>query len=238
MAEHCPTPHNGAKYGEIAETVLMAGDPLRVKLLADTYLTDVVQYNSVRGAVGYTGYYKGVKLSVQAHGMGMPSIGIYAYELFNFYGVKRIIGIGSAGAFDESLKLGDIVIGMGACYDSNFERQYDIPGKYSCIADFQLCREAVDAAEKLGYRYKVGNIYSADYFYDDGDHSGAWKKMGVLAVEMEAAALYMIAARARKQALCMLTISDLCYGSGEKMTAEERRTKFTQMMEVALSLAK
>ena len=236
MAENCPTPHNGAKFGEIADTVLMAGDPQRVQLLVETYLTDAVQYNTVRGAVGYTGLYKGKRMSVQAHGMGMPSIGIYVYELFNFYKVKRIIRIGSAGAYSEELKLGDICIAQGACYDSNYEMQYDIRGKFAPIGSFNLIRRAVDKAEELGYRYKVGNVLSSDFFYSDNPDFSAWKKMGVLAVEMEAAALYMIAARAGKEALCVCTISDVLYGEVERMTADERRTKFTQMMEVALSL--
>ena len=209
---------------------------MRVKLLADTFLTDVKQYNTVRGALGFTGYYKGRRISVQAHGMGMPSIAIYSYELYNFYGVKTIVRIGSAGSYDDDLKLGDICIAMGACYDSNFERQYDIPGKFAPIADFGLVRKAVDSAEKLGFHYKVGNVYSGDYFYDDGNHHAAWRKMGVLATEMEAAALYMVAARANKKALTILTISDIIFGNPERMTAEERQTKFLNMMQVALSL--
>ena len=236
MEAKCPTPHNEAKFGEIADTVLMMGDPLRVKVLCDRYLTDVKQYNGVRGALGFTGLYKGKKISVQAHGMGMPSIAIYAYELFNFYGVKRIIRVGSAGSMDDDLKLGDIVIAQGACFDSNFDAQYDLPGKYAPIASFDLLRKAADAAEKLGYRYKVGNIYSGDYFYDDGDHLKQWRKMHVLATEMEAAALYMIAARYGKEALTVCTISDLCFADGH-MTALERQTKFTQMMDVALAAA-
>lgn len=230
-----PTPHNGAKVGDIAKTVLMPGDPYRAKLLADRYLEDVVQYNDVRGMYGYTGTYKGKRVSVQGHGMGMPSIGIYTYELYNFYGVETIIRIGSAGAIDESLHIGDIVIGMGACTNSNYESQYNLPGRYSPIADFNLTKKAVEAAEKFGYTYKVGNIYSSDTFYDDAMSLKQWQKMGVLAVEMEAAALYMNAARAGKKALTICTISD-CPFTGEATTAEERQTKFTQMMDVALEL--
>lgn len=230
-----PTPHNGAKLGDIAKTVLMPGDPLRAKFLADTYLEDVVQYNSVRGMYGYTGTYKGKRVSVQGHGMGIPSIGIYAYELYNFYGVENIIRIGSAGAIDESLHIGDIVIGMGACTNSNYEDQYLLPGRYAPIASFDLVQKAVLEAERLGYTYKVGNLYSSDTFYDDSLRLKSWQKMGVLAVEMEAAALYMNAARAGKKALTICTISD-CPFTGEATTAEERQTKFTQMMEVALSL--
>ena len=231
-----PTPHNGAKLGDIAKTVLMPGDPLRAKFLADTYLEDVVQYNSVRGMYGYTGTYKGKRVSVQGHGMGIPSIGIYTYELYNFYGVENIIRIGSAGAIDESLHIGDIVIGMGACTNSNYEDQYLLPGRYAPIASFDLVQKAVLEAERLGYTYKVGNLYSSDTFYDDSLRLKSWQKMGVLAVEMEAAALYMNAARAGKKALTICTISD-CPFTGEATTAEERQTKFTQMMEVALSLS-
>ena len=230
-----PTPHNGAKLGDFAKTVLMPGDPLRAKFLADTYLEDVVQYNSVRGMYGYTGTYKGKRVSVQGHGMGIPSIGIYTYELYNFYGVENIIRIGSAGAIDESLHIGDIVIGMGACTNSNYEDQYLLPGRYAPIASFDLVQKAVLEAERLGYTYKVGNLYSSDTFYDDSLRLKSWQKMGVLAVEMEAAALYMNAARAGKKALTICTISD-CPFTGEATTAEERQTKFTQMMEVALSL--
>ncbi|MEG0014069.1 MAG: purine-nucleoside phosphorylase [Cellulosilyticaceae bacterium] len=230
-----PTPHNGAKLGDIAKIVLMPGDPLRAKFLADTYLENVVQYNSVRGMNGYTGTYKGKRVSVQGHGMGIPSIGIYTYELFNFYEVETIIRIGSAGAIDESLHIGDIVIGMGACTNSNYEAQYNLPGRFSAIADFDLVRKAAASAEELGYTHKVGNIYSSDTFYDDAMSLKEWQKMGVLAVEMEATALYMNAARAGKKALCICTISD-CPFTGEATTAEERQTKFTQMMDVALSL--
>lgn len=230
-----PTPHNGAKVGDIAKTVLMPGDPLRAKFLADTYLEDVVQYNSVRGMYGYTGTYKGKRVSVQGHGMGIPSIGIYTYELFNFYGVETIIRIGSAGAIDESLHIGDIAIGMGACTNSNYEDQYNLPGRFAPIASFDLVQKAVAEAERLGYTYKVGNLLSSDTFYDDSQRLKEWQKMGVLAVEMEAAALYMNAARAGKKALTLCTISD-CPFTGEATTAEERQTKFTQMMDVALSL--
>ena len=230
-----PTPHNGAKVGEIAKTVLMPGDPLRAKFLADTYLEDVVQYNNVRGMYGYTGTYKGKRVSVQGHGMGMPSIGIYTYELYNFYEVETIIRIGSAGAIVEDLHIGDIVIGMGACTNSNYESQYNLPGRFAPIADFDLVQKAANEAKNLGYPYKVGNIYSSDTFYDDAMSLKQWQKMGVLAVEMEAAALYMNAARAGKKALTICTISD-CPLTGEATTAEERQTKFTQMMEVALSL--
>ena len=232
-----PTPHIGAQAGEIAEKVIMAGDPLRAKFMAERYLENPVQYNSVRGMLGYTGTYKGKRVSVQGHGMGIPSIGIYTYELFNFYGVKKIIRTGSAGAYHPDLNLGDIVIGIGACTDSNYGAQYNLPGVFSPTADFAMARAAVEKAESMGVEYKVGNILSSDVFYGDYDGSLTdWGKMGVLAVEMEAAGLYMNAARCGKKALAMATVSDLPL-KGEATTAEERQTTFTQMMEIALRLA-
>ena len=230
-----PTPHIGARYGEIAETVIMAGDPLRVKFMADNYLEDVVQFNEVRGMLGYTGTYKGKRVSVMGHGMGIPSIGIYTYELYNFYDVKTIIRIGSAGAYDKDLKLGDLILAMGACTDSNYGAQYELPGTFAPIADFGLLRRAVDACEQMGYTYKVGNVMSADVFYSANPHTDKWIKMGVLGVEMEASALYMNAAYAGKKALVICTVSDHVI-TGAVTTSEQRRTTFTKMMEVALSL--
>lgn len=230
-----PTPHIGAQYGEIAETVLMAGDPLRAKFMAENYLEIPVQFNNVRGMLGYTGTYQGKRVSVMGHGMGIPSIGIYTYELFNFYGVNTIVRIGSAGSYNLDLKLGDLVIAMGACTDSNYGAQFGLPGTFAPIANFDLLRAAVETCEKRGFRYKVGNILSSDAFYSDNPQTDRWVKMGVLAVEMEASALYMNAARAGKRALAICTISDHIL-TGEVTTAEERRTNFTQMMEVALSL--
>ncbi|MBQ2166632.1 MAG: purine-nucleoside phosphorylase, partial [Bacteroidaceae bacterium] len=203
MANNTPTPHIGAKYGEVAETVLMAGDPLRAKLMAERYLENPVLYNEVRGMLGYTGTYKGKRVSVQGHGMGIPSIGIYSYELFNFYGVKTIIRVGSAGSMSPDLHIGDLVMAMGACTNSHYADQYNLPGTYAPIADFGLLRAAVEKAEELGYRYKVGNIYSSDIFYDERQGTPEWQKMGVLAVEMEASALYMNAARSGNKALCI-----------------------------------
>ena len=231
-----PTPHIGAQAGEIAEKVIMAGDPLRAKFMAERYLENPVQYNSVRGMLGYTGTYKGKHVSVQGHGMGIPSIGIYTYELFNFYGVKKIIRTGSAGAYHPDLNLGDIVIGIGACTDSNYGAQYNLPGVFSPTADFAMARAAVEKAESMGVEYKVGNILSSDVFYgDDGERWKQWQKMGVLAVEMEAAALYMNAARSGNQALCICTISDsLVHGTA--CTAEQRQTSFTNMMEIAFDI--
>ncbi len=232
-----PTPHNGAKLGDIAKTVLMPGDPLRAKFIADTYLTDVVCFNTVRNMLGYTGNYKGKPVSVMGGGMGIPSVGIYTYELFNFYGVENIIRIGSAGGIADHVHVRDVVIGMGACTNSNYAAQYRLPGTFAPIASYDLLDRAVKAAEKLKIHSLVGNVLSSDTFYDD-DEGGlqSWKRMGVLAVEMEAAALYMNAARAGKNALCLLTISD-CPFTGESLPAEERQTGFTQMMEIALSLA-
>lgn len=230
-----PTPHIGAKFGEIAETVIMAGDPLRAKFMAENFMENPVQFNNVRGMLGFTGTYKGKRVSVMGHGMGMPSIGIYTYELYNFYGVKAIIRVGSAGAFDTDLHLGDLVIAMGACTDSNYGAQYALPGPFAPIADFNLVRGAAEACEKFGYNYKVGNVVSSDVFYNDINQNDKWMKMGVLAVEMEAAALYMNAARAGKQALTICTISDHIV-TGEVTTSEQRQNSFTHMMDVAFSL--
>jgi purine-nucleoside phosphorylase len=231
-----PTPHNAAKEGEIARTVLMPGDPLRAKFIAEHYLKDAVCFNTVRNMLGFTGTYRGKPVSVMGGGMGMPSVGIYTYELYHFYGVENIIRIGSAGAVADRVKLRDIVIGMGACTDSNYAAQFGLPGTFAPVADYDLLRKAVDCARQKGIAPIVGNILSADAFYDDRQDSLArWKKMGVLAVEMEAAALYMNAARAGKRALCILTISD-CPFTGESLPAEERETSFTQMMEIALEL--
>ena len=222
--------------GEIADRVIMAGDPLRAKFMAERYLENPVQFNSVRGMLGYTGTYKGKRVSVMGHGMGIPSIGIYTYELYNFYGVKRIIRTGSAGAYHPDLQLGDVVVGIGACTDSNYGAQYKLPGVFSPTADFSMARAAVEKAEALGVRYKVGNILSSDVFYGDcADGWKAWQKMGVLAVEMEAAALYMNAARSGNQALCICTISDSLV-TGEACSAEQRQTSFTNMMEIAFEI--
>ena len=232
-----PTPHIGAQVGDIAETVLLPGDPLRAKFIAENFLEDVVQYNTVRGMYGYTGYYKGKRISVQGSGMGMPSIGIYSYELIHFYGVKNLIRIGSAGAISEKLDLYDIVIGMGACTDSNFASQYNLPGTYAPIASYELLQKAVDIAKEQNTEIHVGNILSSDVFYGDSglDSLRSWQKMGVMCVEMEAAALYMNAARAGVNALAILTISD-CPLEGKATTSHERQVAFTKMMEIALNL--
>lgn len=238
MTQSVPTPHNSAKLGDIAETVLLPGDPLRAKYIAETFLENPVQYNTVRGMYGYTGTYKGKRISVQGTGMGIPSIGIYTYELIHFYGVKNLIRIGSAGAIQEDLKLHDVVIGMGSCTDSNFASQFNLPGTFAPVASYELLEKAVNSARNLNVNVKVGNILSSDVFYgEDGlDGLKKWQKMGVLAVEMESAGLYMNAARAGVNALCILTISD-CPFTGEVTTAEERQVAFTNMMKVALELA-
>ncbi len=230
-----PTPHIGAKYGEIADTVIMAGDPLRAKFMAEQYLDVPEQFNNVRGMLGFTGTWDGRRVSVMGHGMGIPSIGIYTYELFHFYGVQTIIRVGSAGAYDPDLKLGDLVLAMGACTDSNYGSQYELPGSFAPIADFGLLRAAAESCDRLGLRYKVGNVLSSDVFYSAHPKVDNWRKMGVLCVEMEASALYMNAAWAGKRALVINTISDHVL-TGEVTTSEQRRTTFTNMMEVALSL--
>ena len=230
-----PTPHIGAKYGEIAETVIMAGDPLRVKLMAEMFLEDAVLFNQVRGMLGYTGTYKGKRVSVMGHGMGMPSMGIYSYELFNFYGVKTIIRVGSAGAIQEHLHVGDLVIAQGACTNSNYAASYELPGVFAPIANFDLARRAAESCDRLGFKYSVGNVLTSDVFYNENSHVDKWTNMGVLAIEMEIAALYMNAARSGNSALAICTISDHVL-TGEVTTAEERQNTFTKMMEVAFSL--
>ena len=232
------TPHIEVdKEGVIAETILLPGDPLRAKFIAETYLENPVRFNAVRNAFGYTGTYKGKKVSVMGTGMGMPSIGIYSFELIHTYGVKNLIRVGSCGAFQEHLNLYDILIGMAASTNSNFASQYGLPGSFAPTASWTLLKKAVDVAEEKGYPVYVGNILSSDIFYDDNpDVWKKWANMGVLGVEMEAAALYMNAARAGVNALCILTVSDSLV-THELTTSEERQTAFTKMMEIALELA-
>ena len=236
MADY-PTPHNSAAPEDFAKTVLMPGDPLRAKYVAENFLENARLVNNVRGIGGYTGEYRGHRVSVMASGMGMPSIGIYSYELFAFYGVENIIRIGSAGSFNKDVRVRDLVFGMGSCTNSNYASQYRLPGTFAPIASFDILRTAVDIAEKKGIRYHVGNLLSSDTFYnDDADATEKWMKMGVLAVEMESAALYMNAARLSKRALAICTVSDHIL-TGEATTAEERQNTFTAMMEVALETA-
>ena len=230
-----PTPHINAKKEDIAKTVLMPGDPLRAKFIAENYLENPVQFNNVRSMLGFTGTYKGRPVSVMGHGMGIPSIAIYTYELYNFYGVKTIIRIGSAGAYQKDLHIGDLVIAMGACTDSNYGSQYGLPGTFCPIADYDLLVKAVETCKTLGYPYKVGNVLSSDIFYHENAQADKWAQMGVLAVEMEASALYMNAARSGNKALALFTISDHIV-TGEATSSEQRQNTFTHMMDVALSL--
>lgn len=230
------TPHNSAQPGDFAKTVLMPGDPLRAKFIADTFLENAKLVNNVRGIQGYTGTYKGTPVSVMASGMGMPSMGIYSHELFSQYGVENIIRIGSAGAISERLKLRDVIAGQASCTDSNFAHQYGLPGQFAPIADFTLLETAVAAARGLGVEMPVGNLLSSDVFYDASDSTMKWAEMGVLAVEMESAALYMTAARLGKRALAICSISDSIV-TGEALDAKARQTTFTSMMRIALETA-
>ena len=231
------TPHINATPSDFAKTVLMPGDPLRSKFIAETFLENAVLVNNVRGIHGYTGTYKGERVSVMASGMGMPSIGIYSYELYNFFGVENIIRIGSAGGLSEKVKMREIVFGMGACTTSNYAVQYGLEGMFAPIADYSLMRHAIMEAEKIGAAYSVGNLLSSDIFYNANPAAREkWTEMGVLAVEMEAAALYMNAAKANKRALAMCTVSDHLI-TGESVDSKARQESFTEMMEIALNTA-
>lgn len=238
-----PTPHINAAPGDFGKTVLMPGDPLRSKFIAETYLENPVLVNNVRGIQGYTGWYKGVRVSVMASGMGMPSMGIYSHELFNVFRVENIMRIGSAGAIQPQIRLRDIVLGQGACTDSRWASQYHLAGDFAPICSFEMLQTAVAVAEQQGLRYHVGNLLSSDRFYGDEvgvpeglQANAGWQKMGVMAIEMEAAALYMNAARCGKRALAVCTVSDHIL-TGEVTTSEERQNSFTQMMELALETA-
>ena len=233
-----PTPHIAAKKEDIAKTVLMPGDPLRAKFIAETFLENPVLVNNVRGVQGHTGTWKGVPVTVMASGMGIPAIGIYSWELYNFYDVDNIIRIGSAGALRDDLKLMDIVAAQGACTDSNFVHQFELNGTFAPISDYTLLSTAVETAKEHGVDMKVGNTLSGDNLHSPAgcDSNDKWRDMGVMAVEMEAAGLYMNAAKARKRSLCICTISDHIYRS-EALSPEERQLSFTQMMEIALDTA-
>lgn len=231
-----PTPHISAKMGDFADTVLMPGDPLRSKFIAENFLTDAVLVNNVRGVQGYTGTYKGKRVSVMASGMGMPAMGIYCHELFNFYDVKNIIRIGTAGGLTEDVKVKDIVMGMACMTNSNWAAQYEISAVVPPVCSYELLKTAEQAALNLGVKPHIGTIFSSDVFYDSTRDYDKWRSLGVKAVEMEAAALYMEAARAGKNALCICTISDHMV-TGESCSSEERQTAFTTMMEVALETA-
>ena len=238
-----PTPHIKATPEDFGQTVLMPGDPLRSKYIAEHFLENPVLVNNVRGVQGYTGIYKGVKVSVMASGMGMPSIGIYSHELYNAYGVQNILRIGSAGAIQPHINLKDIVMAMGASTDSAWANQFHLAGTFAPICSYEMLRAAVQSAEELGATYHVGNILSSDCFYGDDeglpealDTNSNWRKMGIMAIEMESAALYLNAARYKKNALCICTVSDQLVRH-EYLTADERQTGFEEMMKVALETA-
>lgn len=237
MEKYINTPHINAKEDAFAKTVLMPGDPLRSKFIAENFLTDAALINNVRGIQGYTGLYKGKPVSVMASGMGMPSIGIYSYELYTLFGVENIIRVGSAGAISDNVGIRDIVIGMSASTTSNFAVQYGLEGILAPTASYSLIEKTVKNAEKIGARYSVGNLLSSDIFYNaNPDAARKWQKMGVLAIEMEAAALYMTAAYTGKRALAICTVSDHLF-TGESLPAEERQKSFTEMIEIALNTA-
>ena len=228
--------HIAAKQGEIADKILLPGDPLRAKFIAENFLEDAVCFNEVRNMFGYTGTYKGERVSVMGTGMGMPSMGIYSYELYNFYDVEKIIRIGSAGALQDDVSVMDVVIAMSACTDSNYASQYQLPGTFAPTASYELVARAVEVAKEQGTPVRVGSVVSSDAFYGDNPESSkAWRKMGVLCVEMECAALFMNAARAGKGALGILTISDHVFRD-EAISAEARQTSFNRMMEIALGI--
>ena len=238
-----PTPHINASPSDFAKTVLMPGDPLRAKFIAENFLENSKLVNNVRGIQGYTGTYNGVPVSVMASGMGMPSIAIYSYELYNFFGVENIIRVGSAGGMNKDVKVRDIIIAQGACTNSSYAHNFNLPGTFAPIADFNLLRKTVEKAEELGFSYKVGNILSSDTFYNDDfglspqmTSTALWGKMGVLGVEMEAAALYMNAARSGKNALAILTVSDHLL-TGESLSSDDRQNTFTDMMKLSLETA-
>ena len=231
------TPHIKATPDDFAKTVLMPGDPLRAKFIAENFLDNAVLVNEVRGINGYTGYYKGERVSVMASGMGIPSIGIYSYELYNIFGVESIIRVGSIGGMSDSVKLRDIIFGMAASTTSNFGVQYGLQGTFAPACDYLLLKTATEEAERIGASYAVGNILSSDIFYNaDTASQDQWKVMGVLGVEMEAAGLYMNAARSGKRALAICTVSDHLY-TGESLSSDERQSSFTEMMEIALNTA-
>ncbi len=237
MSKNYPTPHINASPNDFAKTVLMPGDPLRSQFVAKNFLENAKLVNNVRGIQGYTGTYKGKRVSVMASGMGMPSIGIYSYELYNFFGVENIMRIGSVGAMSERVKVRDIIIGMGASTTTNFAVQYNLEGTFAPIADYKMMKTAIEEAEKIGARYAVGNLLSSDIFYNaNPDAQKKWQKLGILGVEMEAAALYMNAAYAGKSALAICTVSDHLL-TGESLDSEARQNSFTEMMEIALNTA-
>jgi len=231
-----PTPHIGAMPGDIAESILLPGDPLRAKFIAETFLEDIKQFNSIRNMYGFTGTYKGERVSVMGTGMGCPSIGIYSYELINFYGCKNLIRVGTAGALVGGINLREVILAMGACTTSGFIENFNLPGTYAPICSYELLSKAVEASKALGIKSHVGNVLTSDNFYAIGREANfgtKWNEMGCLAVEMEAAALYANAAAGGANALAILTVSDSTV-TGEAATAEERQTSFTNMIKIAL----
>lgn len=231
------TPHNSAAKGDFAPTVLMPGDPLRAKFIAENFLDNIKKINEIRGMYAFTGTYNGKDVSVMGSGMGMPSIGIYSYELFSEYGVETILRVGSCGAYSDKVKVKDVILAQAACTNSNYAAQYSLGGTFAPIADFDTLLKAKNAADKLGVKAVVGNVFSSDVFYEGGEGWKKWAEMGVLAVEMEAAALYMNAAKLKKKALAILTVSDHFVIKGTDTTAEEREKSFTDMMKIALETA-
>ncbi len=232
------TVHISANKGDFAETVLMPGDPHRSRFIAENYLSDAKLVNDLRGVRGYTGFYKGKRVSVMASGMGQPSMGIYSYELYSFFGVENIIRIGTCGAYPERIKPGDIIIALGACSDSAFAKRYDLPGTFSAIADFGLAKDAYEYCVSKGLRFEVGNVLSSDIFYSEVENAGKWAKMGLLGVEMESYALYCTAASLGKKALAICTVSDAIYDSKLILTPEQRETGLKTMIETALEIAR
>ena len=232
------TLHNKAGKGDIAKTVLMPGDPLRSKYVAENFITDAELVNDVRGVNGYTGTWKGVPVTVMASGMGMPSIGIYSWELFNSYYVDNIIRIGTAGGFQDDLKLRDVILAQGACTNSDYINHFGVKGGYAPIADYTLLTTADKCAREMGLNVRIGNILSSDFFYfaDGQNDYDAWKRLGILACEMEAAALYTNAAYAHKRALCICTVTDHLYRP-DYLSAKERQTSLDQMIELGLNTA-
>ena len=229
------TPHINTEKERIASTVLMPGDPLRAKFIADTYLRGTIQYNDVRGMLGFTGIYKGKRISVQGSGMGVPSMGIYSYELFKFFDVKNIIRVGTAGAISEELKIGDLVLAQGVSGSSHFASQYQLPDSIVPLASYELLEKAVQQAREVGCNFKVGNVICSDIFYNDIDVSDTWRKMGILSIEMESISLYLNAARLGRKALTITTISDELY-SGKSASVEDRQLAYTEMIEIALEV--
>ncbi|GAE25457.1 purine nucleoside phosphorylase [Halalkalibacter wakoensis JCM 9140] len=225
--------HIGAKQGEIAETILLPGDPLRAKYIAETFLENAVCYNEVRGMLGFTGTYKGERISVQGTGMGVPSISIYINELMQEYNVQNLIRVGTCGAIQKDVKVRDVILAMSASTDSQMNRLTFGGVDFAPTADFDLLKSAYDAGLEKGLNLKVGNVFTADMFYNDNAELEKWAKYGILAVEMETAALYTIAAKFGRKALSVLTVSDHIL-TGEETTSEERQTTFSDMMEVAL----